>query len=85
MMFYVSLKWCYCDNLKPSIKTTLTCLICLQLWLVETRTAKRCASALMRGVFHEGGRSHSAKPDLKMNPTNRTWADLFPKVETLRH
>lgn len=36
-MFYISLIWCYCDILEPSIKTSLTCLTCLQLWLVVSK------------------------------------------------
>lgn len=48
--FTFSLIWCYCDILEPSIKTNLTCLICLQLWLVETHVEIYSVSLCLRGV-----------------------------------
>lgn len=60
--FTFSLIWCYCDILEPSVKTNLTCLICLQLWLVETNTRASEGGFLKAS---QRSRSYCEKPDFK--------------------
>lgn len=53
-MLYISLIWCYCHILKTSNKTNLTCLVCLQLWLVVTHVK---SVGISEGCFISSGYS----------------------------